>query len=333
MAAIEVKHTVLVLKDEIVSIGTGHRPVLYWAAGKHVYIYWHPDMTVYRVEGRLWNLIAKTEVPDYDIKSRARAIESNRSKAITNGQWNGGKLVELMLKAIAGKPVDELEITALQSSEETMAYPPDVKGPFEAGATCTLKHDTDYKGIIVRSGPEVSTVRQEGDKAEQHIPNGQIVMVNRVDGREQAKVNEKAAKETKRAEAKAEKEAARAKAREEKAAAKAAAKALTQTESETDVAKKAKKAAKGGTKKAAAKKPANGAARATKYDKVRFVVTGENARSKGSGGFKRIDALHKSIKSKPSETGAYHMKTSGARSDDIKWEVDRKRLKIVSAGA
>lgn len=331
MAAIEVKHCILVLKDEIPSIGTGHRPVLYWAANNYVYVYWHPDMTVYRIDARLWGLIGKTEAPDYDIKSRARAVESNRSKAITNGQWNGGKLVELMLKAIAGKPVDELEITTLQEDKETMAHPPDAVGPFEPGAACTLSYDTDFKGNILRSGPEVTTIKREGDKAELHIPNGKIVIVNRVDGKEQAKVNEKATKEAKKAEAKAAKEAAKVAAREAKAAAKLAAKAPapeTTEESESDMAKKAKKAAKG--KKPAVKK-ADGVKRAGPYDKVRFVITDpKNNRKVGTRGHKVIEALHKSIKSKPNAPASAHMAASGAGSNDVKWEIERKWLKTVN---
>lgn len=322
MATIEVKHCILVLKDEIPSIGTGHRPVLYWHAGTYVYVYWHPDMTVYRVDERLWKIIGKTEAPDYDIKSRARAVESNRSKAMTNAQWNGGKLVELMLKAIAGKPIDEVEITTLQEDKETMAHPPDAVGPFEKGAACTLSYDTDFKGTILRSGPEVTTIKRDGDKAELHIPNGKIVIVQRIEGKEQAKVNEKAAKEAKKAEVKAAKEAAKVAAREAKAAAKLAAKATTQ-ESESEMAKKAK------GKKPAAKK--DGARRASQYDKLRLVITSDkNMRKAGTGGHTRIEKLRASIKSKPSESAAYHMEKSGAGANDVQWEIEHKWLKSVN---
>lgn len=297
---IQVSHAVLNLTKEFPAIGTGKCPVLFWDVGEFVFAYWHKALTVFRIHKDQWALIDKV-ISDIDYKSRSRAIVVNRSKATTNKEWNGGQLVELMLKAIAGEEVNTLEFKQYLEAD-TLAYPPGTPGPFEKGQRVTLSYDADFKGTIYQGGPEVSAITPDGEKGKEvFIPNGKIVRLPD----EQPAVKAKAKKPVATAVEQAEKE-------------------------DEDMAKKAK------GKKTAKKAPAKKAAGAKKSTKSRLtgravMTIAENPRKKGTRGFEVHSKFASTVKSHPDWSIAQVMDASGADARDVAYMVEKKHIKIVGA--
>lgn len=169
---IEVKAAMLILQDQLPQLGSGYRPVLYWTGFTHTYVFWMPDLRVYRLHPKLWEAIPRSERPDADLKARASAIEINRSGARTRGAWDGGVKIDRLLQLLDGQEVDEKEF----DGEDMAAKPiPPSEFPFADKDRVGLNYDKDFKGTIKRAGAEVSTITPDGEKGKElNIPNGNI---------------------------------------------------------------------------------------------------------------------------------------------------------------
>jgi hypothetical protein len=172
---IEVKAAMLILQDQLPKLGSGYRPVLYWVGEKYAYVFWMPDLRVYRVHPKLWEAIPRSERPDADLNARAAAIEINRSGARTRGAWDGGKKIDRLLELLSGQEVAEDAFDS-EEVEDVAAKPiPPSEFPFQDKDRVTLTYDKEFKGTVRRAGPEVSTLTPDGEKSKElHIPNGKI---------------------------------------------------------------------------------------------------------------------------------------------------------------